>query len=42
MKLPCAKMSQYFPKPYQAIAGDINVESDLSKYVVKADLKKTT
>ena len=42
MKLPCAKMSQYFPKPYYAIAGDINVKFDLSKYIVQADLKKTT
>ena len=24
-------MSQYFPKPYEPLAGDINVKVDLSK-----------
>ena len=32
-------MSQYFPKPYQPICGDINVKFDLSNYVTKADIK---
>ena len=30
------KMSQYFPKPYGAFGGDINV--DLSNYATKADI----
>ena len=32
-------MSQYFPKPYEAFGGDINVKVDLSNYAVKADIK---
>ena len=32
-------MSQYFPKPYEPFAGDINVKVDLSNYVTKADIK---
>ena len=32
-------MSQYFPKPYEPFAGDINVEVDLSNYATKADIK---
>ena len=32
-------MSQYFPKPYEAFSGDINVKVDLSNYVIKADIK---
>ena len=32
-------MSQYFPKPYEAFSGDINVKVDLSNYVTKADIK---
>ena len=31
------KISQYFPKPYGAFGGDINV--DLSNYAAKADIK---
>ena len=33
------KSSQYFPKPYEPFAGDINVKVDLSNYVTKADIK---
>ena len=32
-------MSQYFPKPYEPFAGDINVKADLSNYATKADIK---
>ena len=32
-------MSQYFPKPYEAFGGDINVKADLSNYATKADIK---
>ena len=32
-------MSQYFPKPYGAFSGDINVKVDLSNYATKADIK---
>ena len=32
-------MSQYFPKPYEPFAGDINVKVDLSNYAMKTDLK---
>ena len=32
-------MSQYFPKPYEPFAGDINVKIDLSNYATKADIK---
>ena len=32
-------MSQYFPKPYQPFAGDINVKVDLSNYGTKTDIK---
>ena len=31
-------MSQYFPKPYEAFSGDINVKVDLSNYATKADI----
>ena len=33
------EMSQYFPKPYEAFIGDINVKVDLSNYGTKADIK---
>ena len=33
------KMSQYFPKSYEAFGGDINIKVDLSNYVTKADIK---
>ena len=33
------KMSQYFPKPYEAFSGDINVKVDLSNYATKPDIK---
>ena len=32
-------MSQYFPKPYEPIGGEINVKIDLSNYATKTDLK---
>ena len=32
-------MSQYFPKPYEAFGGDINVKVHLSNYATKADIK---
>ena len=35
MKLPCIKMSQYLPKPYEPFRGDINVKVDLSYYLNK-------
>ena len=33
------KMSQYFPKPYEPFAGDINIRGNLSNYATKADIK---
>ena len=35
-------MSQYFPKPYEAFGGDINVKVDLSNYATKADIKNVS
>ena len=35
-------MSQYFPKPYEPLGGDINVKVDLSNYATKADIKNTS
>ena len=32
-------MSQYFPKPYEQLGGDINVKVDLSNYGTKSDIK---
>ena len=32
-------MSQYFPKPYEQVGGDINVKVDLLNYEAKADIK---
>ena len=32
-------MSQYFPKPYEPLGGDINIKVDLSNYSTKTDLK---
>ena len=32
-------MTQYFPKPYEAFSGDINVKVDLSNYTIKAGIK---
>ena len=32
-------MRQYFPKPYEAFGGDINVKVDLSNYATKSDIK---
>ena len=35
-------MSQYFPKPYELLGGDINVKVDLSNYAAKTDLKNVS
>ena len=35
-------MSLYFPKPYEALGGDINVKVDLSNYATKTDLKNVS
>ena len=35
-------MSQYFPKPYEAFGGDINVKVDLSHYTWKTDFENAT
>ena len=32
-------MSQYFPKPYVPVGGDVNVKVDLSNYATKTDFK---
>ena len=32
-------MSQYFPKPYEAFGGQINVKVDLSNYATETDIK---
>ena len=32
-------MSQYFPRPYEPLGGDINVKVDLCNYATKTDLK---
>ena len=32
-------MSQYFPKPYELLGGDINAKVDLSNYTTKADIE---
>ena len=32
-------MGQYFPKPYEPFAGDINVKVNLSNYTTKAGIK---
>ena len=33
------KMSEYFPKPYEPLGGDINAKVDLSNYATKADIE---
>ena len=35
-------MSEYFPKPYEPLGGDINVTVDLSSYATKDDIKNIT
>ena len=35
-------MSQYFPKDYEPLGGDINVKVDLSNYATKTDLKNVS
>ena len=32
-------MSQYYPKPYRNLGGNINVKVDLSNYATKPDIK---
>ena len=32
-------MSQYFPKPYEAFSGDINLKVDLSNHPARTDIK---
>ena len=32
-------MRQYFPKPYEAFSGEINVKVDLFNYATKVDIK---
>ena len=39
MQFHWIKMSQYFPKPYELLGGDINVRVDLSNYATKTDIK---
>ena len=41
-KKTLCKISQYFPKPYEAFDGDINVTVDLSNYATKDDIKNIT
>ena len=40
MKKTLYKMSQYFPKPYEPFAEDINLKVVLSNYATKSYLKK--
>ena len=35
-------MSQYFPKPFRSLGGNINIKADLSNYATKTDLKNVT
>ena len=35
-------MSQYFPKLFRSLGGNINVKVDLSDYAAKTDLKNVT
>ena len=37
-----AKLSEYFPEPYERFNGDISVKLDLSVYATKKDLKRST
>ena len=32
-------MSQYFPKPFRSLGGNINIKVDLSSYATKSDIK---
>ena len=32
-------MSQYFPKPFRNLGGNINVKVDISNYATKADIE---
>ena len=34
--------SQYFPKPFRSLRGNVNVKVDLSNYATKTDLKNVT
>ena len=35
-------MSQYFPKPFRRLGGNINVKNDLYNYATKTDFKNVT
>ena len=35
-------MSQYFPKPFKSLEGNINVKVDLSNNATKTNLKNVT
>ena len=35
-------MSQYFPKAFRSLGGNINLKDDLSNYATKTDLKNVT
>ena len=35
-------MSQYFPKPFRNVGGNINVKVDFSNYATKTDIKYVT
>ena len=39
MQFHCIKASQYFPKLYEPLDGDISVEVDLSNYATKTNIK---
>ena len=42
MKISRIKLSQYFPKPFKNVAGNINDKLDLSNCTTKTDLKNIT
>ena len=42
MKLPCIKMTQYCPNPFEPFEGNIDIKVDSSNYATKADLKNAT
>ena len=39
---PHMKKSQYIPKPFRSVGGNINVKVDLFNYATKTDLKNVT
>ena len=42
IKRPCIKTSQYFPKPFRSVEGNIKVKVDLPNYATKTHLKNVT